>query len=289
MIVNPATDWLDKALELARRDEPSILVTIAAAAGSSPREAGCRMLVHVQGIAGSIGGGHLELKAIERARAMLALPDAPSVDEFRLSLGPSLGQCCGGRVTLKLERLDRNALPRLERMAVPVQPIYLFGAGHVGRALVHVLAHLPYRIHWFDGRSDMFPVEVPANVQIETSAEPRHDVSSASPGTFFLVMTHSHALDLEICDRVLARGDFGFLGLIGSASKRAAFFSRLRRRGHSEAALARLTCPIGLPQVPGKQPAMIAVAVAGQLIALSADLAAARRDVPASVGGVQGR
>jgi xanthine dehydrogenase accessory factor len=285
--MDPMTDWLSKAIELARRDEPAVLVTIAAAAGSAPREAGCRMLVYGRGIAGTIGGGHLELKAIERSRAMLAAPGSASIDELSPSLGPSLGQCCGGRVTLTLERLDRSSLARLERMEAPTETVYLFGAGHVGRALVHMLAHLPYRIHWFDGRNDMFPSDPPGNVVIEASAEPRHDVASAPAGAFFLVMTHSHALDLDICDRVLERGDFAFLGLIGSASKRASFLNRLRRRGHSEAALARLTCPIGLPQVPGKQPAMIAVAVAGQLLALSAALAGQRRDLSPAVGGAQ--
>jgi xanthine dehydrogenase accessory factor len=274
-------------MELARRDEPSILVTIAAAAGSSPREAGCRMLVHGGGIAGTIGGGHLELKAIERARKLLASPPSTAADEFTLSLGPSLGQCCGGRVTLTLERLDRAALPRLERMEVSGEPVFLFGAGHVGRALIHVLAPLPYRIHWFDGRDDAFPSDLPGNVKIETLADPRHDVASAPAGTYFLVMTHSHALDLDICDRVLARGDFAFLGLIGSASKRATFLSRLRRRGHADATLARLTCPIGLPQVPGKQPAMIAVAVAGQLIALSAALATHRQATVPKASGAE--
>ena len=283
----PLLNWLDTAIELARRDEPSILVTISAAAGSSPRETGCRMLVHGGGIAGTVGGGHLELKAIERARAMLASPDAPATEELTLSLGPSLGQCCGGRVTLTLERLNRAALPRLARMETPGQQVYLFGAGHVGRALVHVLSQLPYRIRWFDGRGDAFPTDLPSNVAIEISAEPRHDVASAPIGTFFLVMTHSHSLDLDICDRVLARGDFAFLGLIGSATKRATFLGRLRRRGHSDATLARLTCPIGLPQVPGKQPAMIAVAIAGQLIALSAALAEHRHVIPRQASGAE--
>ncbi len=245
------------------------------------------MLVHGGGIAGTIGGGHLELKAIERARKLLASPPSTAADEFTLSLGPSLGQCCGGRVTLTLERLDRAALPRLERMEVSGEPVFLFGAGHVGRALIHVLAPLPYRIHWFDGRDDAFPSDLPGNVKIETLADPRHDVASAPAGTYFLVMTHSHALDLDICDRVLARGDFAFLGLIGSASKRATFLSRLRRRGHADATLARLTCPIGLPQVPGKQPAMIAVAVAGQLIALSAALATHRQATVPKASGAE--
>jgi xanthine dehydrogenase accessory factor len=169
----------------------------------------------------------------------------------------------------------------LERAGPPADRLYLFGAGHVGRALVHVLDALPYRIRWFDGRAEMFPDTLPANVEIEVSDDPRRDVAEAPAGAFYLVMTHSHALDLEICDQVLRRGDFGFLGLIGSASKRATFNQRLRARGHSKAALARLVCPIGLPQITGKQPAVIAVAAAGQLLVVSQALH--RRAAPAGL------
>src|SRR5262249_45060598 len=140
----------------------------------------------------------------------------------------------------------------LERM-VNQRDLFLFGAGHVGRALVQVLSMLPFRVRWIDGRAEMFPQDLPANVEIEVSADPRHDVASAPKGALFLVMTHSHALDLEICDQVLRRAEVPYLGLIGSASKRATFLRRLRARGHGEASLGRLTCPIGLPQLGGKE------------------------------------
>jgi xanthine dehydrogenase accessory factor len=156
----------------------------------------------------------------------------------------------------------------LERMRAPVQELNLFGAGHVGGALIRILGTLPYRIRWFDARAEMFPHDLPANVGIEISADPRRDVAVASAGALFLVMTHSHALDFDICDQVLRRGDFAFLGLIGSASKRTTFLRRLRLRGHSEAAIARITCPIGLPAIAGKSPAAVAVSVAGQLLSL---------------------
>ena len=168
------------------------------------------------------------------------------------------------------------------------QDLTLFGAGHVGRALVQVLGLLPYRVRWIDGRAEMFPPTLPDNVEVECSASPRHDVAAAPPDSFFLVMTHSHPTDLEICDQVLKRGDFAFLGLIGSASKRATFFSRLRQRGHGEAALNRLTCPIGLPQVTAKEPASIAVAVAGQLLAHS-EAILRDRVAPPSGGSTAGR
>jgi xanthine dehydrogenase accessory factor len=162
-------------------------------------------------------------------------------------------------------------------MTSDVQDLYLFGAGHVGRALVHVLSGLPYRIRWFDERAEMFPASLPDNVAIEASADPRHDVAAAAPGTIFLVMTHSHMLDFDICDQVLRRGDFSFLGLIGSATKRATFERRLKLRGHTEAALRRLVCPIGLTAITGKAPAAVAISVAGQLLTLAQARSARRQ------------
>jgi xanthine dehydrogenase accessory factor len=323
--------WLGAAIACLESGQSCVLVTVAELQGSAPREAGSKMLVHGSGFAGSIGGGHLELKTQEAASEMLGCPDDPGARLLHFALGPSLGQCCGGRVTVLLERLtsdslvwlrawqapakdsflmtcvdpycksvaapgepnsapllaaavrelsrgeDSSALVRgrngeacyfLERMVDERQNLYLFGAGHVGRAVAQVLALLPYRVFWFDGRADMIPATLPPNVEAEVSAAPRHDAASAPPGTVFLVMTHSHALDFEICDEVLRRGDFAFLGLIGSASKRASFVRRLQSRGHTAAAVERLTCPIGLPQVKGKAPGVIAVAVAAQLLSL---------------------
>jgi xanthine dehydrogenase accessory factor len=310
------SDWLNSAVTLLKSGKPCVLVTIVEAEGSTPREAGAKMLVHAGAIVDSIGGGHLELKAIEQARSMLDAAAPPIITSY--ALGPSLGQCCGGRIHLMLELLDLASLAWLrrweqggsdllitdlrsgakkiesdhtsfadgvavrlfagaegepcyvvERMKAPLQHLYIFGAGHVGRALVHVLDGLPYRIRWFDERAEMFPADLPANVKIEASADARQDVASAVPGTMFLVMTHSHALDFEICEQVLRRADFAFLGLIGSATKLATFERRLRLRGHSDAAIRRLICPIGLPSVTGKAPAAVAISVAGQLLTLS--------------------
>ena len=309
-------DWLNQAIALLEAGTPCALVTLVEAQGSTPREAGTKMLVHAGGITDSIGGGHLELKAIEQARTMLAGSTPPAITDY--PLGPSLGQCCGGHVRLMIERLDPSSLVWLrhwhnarrddvlvtaladggkkiesvpltesdepirlvngaagqpcyvaERMMSDIQDLYLFGAGHVGRALVHVLVDLPYRIRWFDERTEMFPALLPGNVTTEASADPRHDVASAPPGALFLVMTHSHALDFDICDQVLRRGDFAFLGLIGSATKRATFERRLKLRGHTEASIRRLVSPIGLPAITGKAPAAVAISVAGQLLTLA--------------------
>jgi xanthine dehydrogenase accessory factor len=147
--------------------------------------------------------------------------------------------------------------------------LFLFGAGHVGKALVRALAPLPFRINWIDGRSDAFPPDMPAEIVKVVSASPPGEVTGAPPGTLYLVMTHSHPLDLEICAHVLRREDFGFLGLIGSETKRARFASRLRAIGVPPHLLGRLTCPIGIPGIGSKEPAAIAAAVAAQLLIIA--------------------
>jgi xanthine dehydrogenase accessory factor len=150
------------------------------------------------------------------------------------------------------------------------RPLWLFGAGPVGRALAKVLAELPFEVLWLDSRFDGFPAEIPSGVGHVVAPRLAEAVENAPAGALFLVLTHSHQLDLDICDRVLRRGDFAFLGLIGSATKKARFLSALKGRGHAASALERLVCPIGLAQIPGKQPMAIAVATAAQLLALPA-------------------
>ncbi len=242
-----------------------MLVQVQATRGSVPREAGTRMLVAADAVAGTIGGGHLELRAIAQARAQLASGSATVQDE-RIALGPALGQCCGGALTLRSAPLDAAALAAWPD-AAPVFTLQLYGAGHVGRAIVRLLATLPCRVAWIDEREDQFPAE-PAAAHIERHCvEPVHaEVTRAPPGAFYLVLTHSHALDLAITEAVLQRGDFGYLGLIGSATKRARFLQRFAQRGVAAERLARLTCPIGVPGIAGKQPELIAVAVVAQLL-----------------------
>jgi xanthine dehydrogenase accessory factor len=242
-----------------------MLVQVLATRGSVPREAGTRMLVAADAVAGTIGGGHLELKAIAQARAQLATGSTAAHDE-RIALGPALGQCCGGALTLRSALLDAAALA-----AWPDAPalftLQLYGAGHVGRAIVRLLATLPCRVAWIDQRDDQFPPDTPASHIERHCVEPVHaEVSQAAPGAFYLVLTHSHALDLAITEAVLRRGDFGYLGLIGSATKRARFLHRLAQRGIAPERLTRLTCPIGVPGITGKQPEVIALAVVAQLL-----------------------
>jgi xanthine dehydrogenase accessory factor len=164
---------------------------------------------------------------------------------------------------------DRNEAYVMEYIGHFVEQVYLFGAGHVGKAVVRALQPLPFRITWIDSRGDAFPRDLPESVQRRVSERPPAEVDTAPAGTFFLVMTHSHPLDLDICARVLRRDDFAFLGLIGSETKRARFAGRLRAIGIAPQALGRLTCPIGVPGIVSKEPAAIAAAVAAQLLILA--------------------
>ena len=277
-------NWIDAARACFTAGRPCALVTVTAARGSTPREPGARMLVTLEGIVGTIGGGQLEQNAIDLARACFAGGSGETIRRS-YSLGPELGQCCGGNVELSIEPLLRAESGKLERWTAfyeaeqPVDHLYLFGAGHVGLVLAQIAAALPYRLHWIDGRREMAVKAAAVNLPIVISVQPAREVDRAEANGFFLVMTHSHALDLEICARVLKRGDFAFLGLIGSATKRARFVRRLRDRGIPEVQLARLVCPIGISGIHSKLPAAIAVAAAAQLLASSEKNAARRLNI----------
>lgn len=243
---------------------PAVVVEVAAHRGSVPRETGTRMLVGEHEVQGTIGGGHLELKAIETARALLA---GQAVErEQHVPLGPALGQCCGGAVTLRFTPLADSA-PATWAAPPPRFVLQLYGAGHVGRAIVRLLETIDCRVQWIDERESEFPPGPGApHIERVCADAVEAEVSQAPPGGFYLVLTHSHDLDLRIAEAVLRRGDFGYLGLIGSKTKRQRFLHRYEERGVPPEALARLTCPIGVPGIAGKEPEVIAVAVVAQLL-----------------------
>jgi xanthine dehydrogenase accessory factor len=220
--------------------------------GSAPRDAGTRMWVNATGARGTIGGGNLEYTALKIAREMLLSGEA--LRERRFALGDSLGQCCGGAVTL------RFTLSNEAQADEPLFDVVLFGAGHVGKEVARILERLPCRLTWVDPRPEVFPASVNAKVVIEE--EPAWMVDEAPAGAYYLVMTHSHALDLEIVERALKRNDFAFLGLIGSETKAAKFRLRLRQKNIPA---ERLVCPIGLVKA-GKHPAEVAVSAVAQLL-----------------------
>jgi xanthine dehydrogenase accessory factor len=262
---DPTIDTLCDGLAV----EPAVLVTVRATQGSVPREAGTWMAVFAGRVLGTVGGGHLEHEAIALSRAALA--GSTLEPEHRFALGPSLGQCCGGVMHLSFERADAsNAAAVRARLLAELNarrmPVALFGGGHVGRAIVHALEPLPVRVHWIDSRDEIFPEDLPPHVITEHSAPVEAAARDLASGSRVLIMSFSHAEDLEVVAACLRRDDLPFIGLIGSKSKWATFRHRLEARGFSEASLARVTCPIGIPGVVGKEPEVIAAAVAAQLM-----------------------
>lgn len=253
---------------------PAVLVSVLATRGSAPRDAGAWLAMTGDGLIGTIGGGRLELDALALAsgllQAHLAGQNAPAL-ERRFALGPSLGQCCGGEVHLRLELVQAGDAPTLQTRLKPRHwPVGLFGGGHVGQALVDVLARLPFDVTWVDSRDSVFPHEVPANVQCEHSDPVQAAVADLPPGASVLIMSFSHAEDLDIVAACLTRqrmrGDLPYIGLIGSRTKWATFRRRLAERGFTGTELAPVTCPIGVPGVRDKRPEIMAVAVAAQLL-----------------------
>jgi xanthine dehydrogenase accessory factor len=248
-------NWISALADLQTRGEACVLVTIIEERGSTPRNAGSKMVVSAERIFDTIGGGHLEYKAMDIAREMLASGSQQTRLE-RFSLGASLGQCCGGVNVLLFEPMGQ-----------PQAHIAVFGAGHVGRALVPLLASLPCRVRWIDSREQEFPEHLPAGVNKIVNDEVLDEVDPLPAGSYCIVMTHNHQLDLELTAAILKRGDFTYFGLIGSKTKRAKFEHRLRDRGFDPALVQRMRCPMGLTEVKGKLPIEIAVSIAAEVIA----------------------
>lgn len=308
------------------------LVTLAQAQGSSPREVGARMVVAPDGtFTGTIGGGALEWGALAEAQALLARRDGPAVTRLDKALGPDLGQCCGGRVLLTIEKFgaaDRTSVETLaaaehdgalntvgttgkdgrlarhvaeagsgpayevcadgsvrERFGDEPTPFYLFGAGHVGRALSVSLAPLPFLVTWIDMRPGAIPETFPPNVTAITKGDPADLLGKAPDGAFIAVMTHSHALDLDLVIAALQADRFAYVGLIGSATKRARFTGAMHKMGMTEDTIGKLVCPIGLTQIKDKAPAAIAASVAAQVLVVRETVASASRTAVPSVSG----
>ena len=248
----------------------AVLVEVCEARGSVPRGVGTRMLVSATQALGTIGGGHLELNAIERARGMLSGNTAPRTVHY--PLGPALGQCCGGAVTLAFSHFDAAAAGAWP-VAAPMFHLQLYGAGHVGRAIAWAVAPLNVSVDWIDERDEEFP----ANFGESGAAWPAHirkvcvdavegEVRDAPPGAFYLVLTHQHDLDLRITEAILRRGDFRYLGLIGSKTKKQRFVHRFEALGIAAERIARITCPIGVEGITDKAPEVIAASVVAQLL-----------------------
>ena len=250
------------------RHQPAVLVQVSAVEGSVPREVGAWMAVFTDALIGTVGGGHLEFEAIDQARLLL---ESGGEKKARFALGPSLGQCCGGVVHLRLECVAVQDMSSLKlRLQSVLQPVALFGGGHVGHALVQVLARLPFAVTWIDSRDGVFPQHVPHGVTCEHSEPVQSAVRSLAAQSRVLIMSFSHAEDLDVLAACLQRqrdhADLPYIGLIGSKTKWATFRSRLSARGFTDAELGHVTSPIGVPGIAGKEPEVIAIAVAAQLL-----------------------
>ena len=258
--------WLTAVSELRRERKPGVLVTVAAVRGHAPRESGAKMVVGERHCWGTIGGGNLEQTALVRARAMIASGDTePETSVTSLSdRAPAQHgiQCCGGEVTLLFEPLR------------PVPAIAVFGVGHVGTELALVLCRHDIELHLVDSRARHIDPErlapvtdnAVARVHLHHAVVPELMLGEIPTGSHVLIMTHDHAEDIALCDAALRCGHLGSIGLIGSSAKWSRFARKLAAEGHDEAALARITTPIGLPDIVGKQPATIAVSVAADLV-----------------------
>lgn len=255
-----------------------MLIRVTAVWGSTPRASGTRMAVTADGIEGTIGGGRLEWEAIGRARQMIEAEETTATMD--MPLGPALGQCCGGRVTLDLAQVDESLLAEIadeevaERADEPL--VGIFGAGHVGKALAEALARLPVRLLWWDGREDALPEVAGAGVILSRS-DPLAAVGTLESGSAVVVLTHIHRLDYEIAEAALARADLVYVGMIGSRTKRARFEKWLRAR-NGEIDLSKFVCPIGDAGVSDKRPEVIAALTAAEIIKCLANAAVARHD-----------
>jgi xanthine dehydrogenase accessory factor len=271
-----------EVLELAG-NQAGVLVQVVNTQGSAPRDAGTWMVVTADCFYNTIGGGHLEFEAIALARDMIAKGSSVPLEKT-FTLGASLGQCCGGVMQLRFESLP-NASPlsdstrnretflknALQKNAVPLRTVALVGGGHVGHAIVQALLPVPFSIFWADSREGIFPGIAHARLHTEQFDDIAESVQQFPKDSLLLIMSFTHAEDLEVVRAALARRRvepecFPFIGLIGSKTKWARFRHRLQERGFSESELAAVTCPIGITGITGKQPAVIAASVAAQLL-----------------------
>jgi len=250
-------NWYQAVALCEDQGEPYVLVTVLGVTGSVPREPASKMVVTGTQSYDTIGGGHLEYRICQQARERLAKKDFIS-EMANFPLGASLGQCCGGSVSVLLE-----AHPGCE------QELVIFGAGHVAKALVTILGGLPWRVTWIDERAGQFPADCPGNVRIHHTDDPVGDAPALCAGKQVLILTHNHQLDFELCRTLLTKGDCAGIGLIGSDTKAERFRKRLDHRGFSAADINSIRCPVGRADVPGKRPMEVAVSISAELLSLA--------------------
>jgi len=247
--------WFEALYNCQARGESYVLITVITTAGSTPREAGCKMVVTGAEQFDTIGGGHLEFDALNKAREYL-LKGKQDQHIVSYPLSSKLGQCCGGAVKVLFEVYCCHS-----------QHIAVFGAGHVAGSLVPILAQLPLQISWIDSRADLFTNDnLPQNVSCIVSEEPVDEIANLPVNTWVIILTHNHQLDYRLVEGCLKRGTMPFIGMIGSNTKAKRFRTRLDHRGFNPKQVAQLISPIGNPQIPGKRPVEVAVSISAQII-----------------------
>jgi len=245
----------------------AVVAELTAVRGSSPRDQGAFMVIAPDAMIGTIGGGALEYMVIDRARQ--ALRDGRTPKGLDIPLGPEIGQCCGGRVEVGMRVLDAKLaqalISRLNREEAALPDVFMFGSGHVGRALAKALAVLPLKVHVIDTRPDELH-DLPAGVEARAVPMPEAVVRSAPAGSAYVILTHDHALDFMIAAEALKRADAPYVGMVGSKTKRAKFASWYRAEGGTEEALRRLVLPIGAFGLVDKRPEVIAALAAAEIM-----------------------
>ena len=291
--------WTDELIKIIQKNNFVCRAMIVRSDGSTPREEGASMIILKNEIKGTIGGGNLEFEVINSARKKIKTTSTFLREKKNFPLGPNLGQCCGGYVEVLLEYYNKECIPLLKSLAksnkkfilhplekhkFPLgtnekshksfffsnhfkryQPVFIYGAGHVGRALINVTNDLQIDRYWVDISKDRFPKNLPKNLNKLIANDLKIIAHNALPNSIHIVMTFSHHMDEEIVEIILQKNNFFKLGLIGSKTKKIRIFNRLKKRGLSDILLDKVTCPVGIPEVFGKKPPQVALSIASQL------------------------
>lgn len=273
--MNKKRNWSQAVNICQQSGEAWVLATVIGTQGSTPRNCGTKMVVTENRVYDTLGGGQLEFNIIIRARELIKNNKSLQLVEH-IPLSAKAQQCCGGTMTILLECF-----------CTPALNIHIFGAGHVARALVSILGQLEAKVHWIDSRSDEFPETPPANTRVIQQENVLEHVATIAPGAYVLILTHQHTLDYEILEAVLDRKDCAYIGVIGSNTKATRFKKRLKSASFTQAQIDRVHSPIGLSEVPGKQPIEVAVSIAAQLIQLAHNKTKA--DIKMKSSGIQPR
>jgi len=248
-------NWNTAAYQSDKNGIAYVIATIIGVTGSTPRNSGSKMVITKDAIFDTIGGGHLEHKVTQFSNQMLKQgKSSQHIETFQL--GIHLDQCCGGSASVLFECFEET-----------LTHIMLFGAGHVGQALIPILASLPCNIIWVDSRENQFPDNLHDNITTKVVKNPEEAVTSMPANSYFIVMTHKHQIDFDICMEVLKKKDYNYLGLIGSDTKWLRFSRRFLEQGVNQEQLETVSCPIGFNATSGKLPAEIAVSIASEIIA----------------------